>query len=192
MMVADRYELGRFINADVIEKNLRQDQPGFDDIWYQRTAFETAALHRERCLAEAQTFSFETVFSHRSRLEFLQAASTAGFRVRLFYIATGKASLNVDRVAYRVQRGGHDIPIDKILARYERSLSLLPHALRLVDEAHIFENDEIIRNVVTMHRNREAPAQDRFELSKSLPPWAAKALREYLRLGGILDGEGNQ
>ena len=40
----------------------------------------------------------------------------------------------------RVQDGGHDVPADKIISRYERSLALLPEAVRLSDRAYLFDN----------------------------------------------------
>jgi predicted ABC-type ATPase len=43
-------------------------------------------------------------------------------------------------VRQRVALGGHPVPEDRIVARYERSLALLPDALALCDRAVLFDN----------------------------------------------------
>lgn len=42
--------------------------------------------------------------------------------VRLLYVGTGDPRINAARVADHVMRGGHTMPIDKIITRYKRSL----------------------------------------------------------------------
>jgi len=68
---------------------------------------------RELLLLEQRSFGFETVMSHPSK---------------------------VARVRQRVQEGGHDVPEDKILERYGRSLDLLSSAVRASDRAYIFDS----------------------------------------------------
>ena len=43
-------------------------------------------------------------------------------------------------MANRVVLGGHDVPRDKIVARYTRSLELLAEAIGIADRAYIFDN----------------------------------------------------
>ena len=44
----------------------------------------------------------------------------------LVFVETNNPQINVERVALRVRQGGHDVAIDKIIARYDRTLQLLP------------------------------------------------------------------
>jgi predicted ABC-type ATPase len=39
-----------------------------------------------------------------------------------------------------MQEGGHAVPIDKILSRYERSITNLYAALRVVDRGYVYDN----------------------------------------------------
>ena len=87
-----------------------------------------------------RSFTFETVMSSPDKIEFLQTARQNGFRTYLYFVATQNPKINIDRVARRVRAGGHDVPADKIVARYHRCLNLLADAIRATDRAYIFDN----------------------------------------------------
>ena len=72
-----------------------------------------AELIRYELLQKRISFSFETVMSHESKVEFLQEASDLGYRTYLYFIATEDPRINVERVAARVLKGGHDVPKGK-------------------------------------------------------------------------------
>lgn len=87
-----------------------------------------------------ESFSFETVMSHESKIDLLKHAREHGFGVYVYYVATEDPTINVSRVAARVASKGHDVPKDKIIQRYERSLNLLPAAIQNCDHAWVFDN----------------------------------------------------
>ncbi len=95
---------------------------------------------RRKLVEAGVSFSFETVMSAPDKVDLLRDARTAGFRTYLYYVATEDPAINVGRVATRVSQGGHDVPADKIVARYTRSLGLLGDALRHTDRAFLFDN----------------------------------------------------
>ena len=95
---------------------------------------------RNELIRTGQSFTFETVMSSSDKLDVFRRARAAGFRTYLYYIATNDPSINVERVQYRTQTGGHDVPSGKINDRYYRSLGLLVDAIRLTDRAYIFDN----------------------------------------------------
>lgn len=78
--------------------------------------------------------------SHLGKVEFLQQAQQIGYRTYLYYVATDDPSINVSRVANRVAMNGHDVPSEKIIARYYKSLELLTEAIRHTNRAYIFDN----------------------------------------------------
>ncbi len=86
------------------------------------------------------SFTFETVMSHQSKIDFLAAAQAQGFRTYLYYVATVDPQINIGRVHYRVQTGGHIVPEHKIVERYHRSLSLLMSAVEHSDRSYFFDN----------------------------------------------------
>lgn len=78
--------------------------------------------------------------SHRSKVDLFRWARSIGYRTYLYYIATETPQINLDRVALRVANGGHDVPPEKVLHRYYRSLELLPEAIYRSDRAYLFDN----------------------------------------------------
>lgn len=86
------------------------------------------------------SFTFETVMSHNSKVEFLREAQKQGFKTYLYYVATVDPEINIGRVHYRVHTGGHPVPEQKIRERYYRSLDLLMVAIEASDRAYIFDN----------------------------------------------------
>lgn len=95
---------------------------------------------RVSLIEELASFTFETVMSDVSKIELLQQARKAGYRVYVYYVATADAEINVARVAYRASIGGHDVPPDKIRSRYKRSLDNLSDAILVSNRAYIFDN----------------------------------------------------
>lgn len=104
------------------------------------TAAAVADFLRDALLTRRQSFAFETVMSHRSKVEFFRSAAETGYRTYLYFIATRSPELNVSRVSSRVELGGHDVPAEKIRARYHRSLDLLPEAMKSAHRAFVFDN----------------------------------------------------
>ena len=88
------------------------------------------------------SFCTETVFSDPvgAKLGLLEEARTRGFAVFLIFIGLESPSLAVARVKQRVRHGGHDVPDEKLHARFPRTLANLRTAVPIVDEAFLFDN----------------------------------------------------
>jgi len=95
---------------------------------------------QDRFIDRGESFSQETVFSHPSKIAALRRAWDCGYRTYLYFIATSSPSVNVGRVANRHAQGGHDVPADKIISRYGRSLGQLKLALPFLSRAYVFDN----------------------------------------------------
>lgn len=83
---------------------------------------------------------FETVLSTDRNLKLLKRAKDAGFFIRCYYVLTADPQINVARVASRVSAGGHDVPTDKIISRYDKALSLVHELIPFCDVCHIYDN----------------------------------------------------
>jgi len=95
---------------------------------------------RKKLLEYKKSFTFETVMSSYDKIELLKVSKSLGYRNYLYYISTSDPSINVSRVNNRVSFKGHDVPEDKIISRYYRSLGFLKEAVKLSDRAYIFDN----------------------------------------------------
>ncbi len=107
----------------------------------ERLAQIIADYLRKKLLAEKRKFSFETVFSHQSKLEIMRDAIEVGYKVYLYFVSTESPEINKYRVKkVRVEEGGHDVPEDKIVSRYYRSLDYLHEAAQLTYQTYFFDN----------------------------------------------------
>lgn len=141
-----------YINADDIA---REELGHIVD--YQQRNMEAAKLAEQRrreAMAAGQSFAFETVMSTPGKLAILQEAKARGFQVELVFVTTLDASINVDRVANRAALGGHAVEPAAVRARYERTMSLLPSAVALVDTVDVFDNSGVQMMRVAMKRSQ--------------------------------------
>lgn len=132
-------DFGEHINPDEIAATLDLPEPA-----RSRQAQAIADFQRDRCLAGKLSFSFETVMSHPSKVNFMIRADDAGYDVTLYFVCTSDPEINVRRVENRVRRGGHDVPHERIVARYWRALGLLPHAALVARRTVLFDNSALL------------------------------------------------
>ena len=60
--------------------------------------------------------------------------------VRLIYLCLSSPERSIRRVRERAAQGGHDVPDEDIRRRYARSVANLSTAIRLADEAVMYDN----------------------------------------------------
>jgi len=106
----------------------------------ERLAQIVADFLRKKLLEAQKKFSFETVFSHPSKLDIMRQAMDAGYKVYLYFVSTESPEINKFRVKARKAKNGHDVPEDKIVSRYYRSLDLLYEACQLAYQVFFFDN----------------------------------------------------
>ena len=127
---------------------------------------------RHQLLEMKTSFTFETVMSSKDKVDFLKKAQKAGYRTYLYFIATQDPIVNISRVSNRVKLGGHNVPKDKIISRYYRSLELLSEAVKNSNRAYIFNNSSQEKLWIAQINNGKE-----FEFkSESIPEW----VDEYL------------
>ncbi|MGJ4789960.1 zeta toxin family protein [Leptospira koniambonensis] len=101
-----------------------------------------ASYLAEKLISRRESFCFETVMSHPSKIDMLHSARTAGYKIYLYFVYIRYPELNVYRVRQRAKQGGHNVDADKIRERYKRSFKLLPTALKISDRAYLLDNTE--------------------------------------------------
>lgn len=94
----------------------------------------------ERAIAERLDFAFETTLGGHTISALLQKALAAGIEVRIWFVGLSSPELHMARVRSRVARGGHDIPDEKILERYDRSRINLIELMPRLTELRVFDN----------------------------------------------------
>lgn len=126
-----------YINPDIIA----QEKYGN---WNSKEAVMQAVKYceelREQCLVEHKSLIFETVLSVEDKIDYILRAKEAGFFIRFFFVCTEHPTINAARIARRVMEGGHDVPITKIISRYDKSIANSSIVSDFVDRAYIYDN----------------------------------------------------
>jgi len=134
-----------FVNADEIARGLSPFNP-------ESMAIEAGRLMLQRIddlLSQNVTFSIETTLSTKSYLNLVRRARQQGYRVSIFFFWLRTPELAVERVAERVQHGGHGIPENVIKRRYVAGINNLFNIfMPEVDFWAIYDNTEQPRRKV--------------------------------------------
>jgi predicted ABC-type ATPase len=126
----------RFVNADDLASEL--------DIQAYEAAAIADSLRRE-LVNQRESFIFETVFSDPKgeKLAFLSEAVALGYHVVVCFIGISGAETSEERVAMRVSQGGHDVPSEKLISRFPRTIANLAAAIRSLRLVLVFDNDDL-------------------------------------------------
>lgn len=110
--------VSEFVNADTIAQGLSAFAP------------ESAALTAGRIMlsrlhelaAEREDFAFETTMASRSFAPWLKQLVGTGYAAHLVFLWLPSPEMAVSRVKRRVELGGHSVPRETIIRRYNAGL----------------------------------------------------------------------
>jgi len=126
-----------YVNPDNIARDVFGDWNSPEAVM---KAIRYATDMREECIANGHSLIFETVLSAPDKISFIQQAKQKGYFIRLFFIGTDTPQINAARIAYRVMNGGHDVPIQKIISRYYKSIANCSLLVPVVDRLYVYDN----------------------------------------------------
>lgn len=112
----------------------------------------------------------ETVMSAPDKIDFIRRAKQAGYFVRIFYISTANPTINASRIARRVMKGGHDVPIPKIISRYIKSIANCAEIAQEVDRLYVYDNSREDERALPLFRLRDGQLGKMYV--DSVPRWA--------------------
>ncbi len=164
-------EDSEYINPDNVARDVFGD-------WNNQDAVLKAANYcndwRERCLEERKSHIFETVMSASDKVDYILRAKQAGFFIRLFFVSTESPTINAKRVANRVLNGGHDVPITKIISRYDKSIANCRILSAIVDRLYVYDNSIEDAEARLLFRLSDGKLAKRYV--DDLPVWASPIL----------------
>jgi predicted ABC-type ATPase len=67
----------------------------------------------------------------------------SGYTVVLLFIGIDGPLVSDERVAMRVLKGGHDVPVEKIKRRYPRVMENLKRALAELSNVRVYDNSDL-------------------------------------------------
>ena len=151
----------RFVNADEIRAATTADA---------YAAAAVAGQIRRELAAQRESFVFETVLSDPvgEKVSWLEGMAAAGYTVVMCFIGIPGPDTSIERVAMRVSQGGHDVPDEKLVARYARTTANLGRAIRTLPFVLAFDNGNLAepyRRVAEYEGGRRVFVADR------VPAW---------------------
>jgi predicted ABC-type ATPase len=106
-----------FVNADLIAAGLSPLRPELAAL----AAGRLVLAELDRLARSRVDFAFESTLSGVAHLHRLKRWKEDGYRIEIIYLRLPSAEAAVRRVARRVKQGGHDVPHEDIVRRFERS-----------------------------------------------------------------------
>lgn len=128
--------IGEVVDPDQIAIRLNPENPRSADL-----SAGKEAIKRIRSLINSKShFAVETTLSGTFFLRHMQLAKEEGYEIVIYYIGLQDVQMHIDRVASRVEQGGHWIAEEDIRWRYGQSLQNLKPAVSIADQLIIIDN----------------------------------------------------
>lgn len=115
--------------------------------------------------SQGVSFNQETTLCGHSIFRNIKRAKQQGYVVEMFYVGLDSAEIAKERIAKRVERGGHGIPDEDVERRYTESLRNLRKAIEMCDLVSINDNTETMRRFA-IYRDGQLCL-----LSRNVPEW---------------------
>ncbi len=131
-----------YFNPDEAANLILAANPGITQAEANSAAWAQGKQLLERAITERLNFAFETTLGGHTIPALLDAALSAGVKVRMWYVGLSSADLHIARVRARVAKGGHDIPESRIRDRYDRSRLNLIQLMPRLTELRVYDNSD--------------------------------------------------
>jgi predicted ABC-type ATPase len=108
-----------FINADLIAVGLSPFSP-------RTVALKAGKLVLEQIhqfAGKGIDFAFETTLSGKLYVNLLKSLKAKGYSIHLFFLWIPNSGLAISRIKNRVAEGGHDVPAEDVIRRFNRSIA---------------------------------------------------------------------
>lgn len=128
---------GEFVNPDKILKEELQLPETKEN--YEK-AFVIGEERRNTCMLEKKDMVVETVYSTQDKINFVKRLKDHGYQVTMVFTGVDSVQVNALYLLDRVIKGGHDVPLRKLVDRRVRSFDNMAKSLHLFDCAVFVDN----------------------------------------------------
>lgn len=143
--------VNEFVNADNIARGLSP----FNE---EAVAFEAGRimLNRIKELLQQQVdFAIETTLATKSYASLIRIAKQKNYEIHLIFFWLNSVELAKERVAQRVEEGGHNIPLDVIERRYKSGIINFHTIYKdIVDDWEIYDNSNGNRKLIAERKKK--------------------------------------
>ena len=179
-------EGGAYFNPDVESRRIRERRPDLSEQEANSIAWYLGRDLLESAIENDDDYAFETTLGGQSITQLLIEAAQKNRKIGVFYCGLASAELHLARVADRVARGGHDIPEDKIRARWKDSIINMLTLLPLCYKVAVWDNSEPADShgprpvkLFSMTRGQFDPNS---RPDRDMPEWAKPLASEALKI----------
>lgn len=147
-----------FVNADLIAQGLSPFLPAAAAIKSGRLVLEEI----RRFAHKHADFGFETTLSGKSYVNLLKALKAQGYKLHLFFLWVPGPELAVARIKERVAEGGHNVPVQDVRRRFNRSIANFFTLYEpLLDSWMFFNNAGSVPALIAKRKNGQAEVIDK-------------------------------
>jgi len=140
-----------FVNADEIAKGLSPFQPESVSIQAGRIMLQRV----DELINQEVDFAFETTLTTLSYQDTIKFAKEKGYSITLVFFWLNNVSLALERVKTRVCEGGHSIPEDVIIRRYNKGINNLLNVFVNLCDYWIVINNSTEQSFIIAEQNIE-------------------------------------
>lgn len=163
--------IGEVVDPDQIAIRFNSENPRSADL----SAGKEAIKRIRSLINSASHFAVETTLSGTFFLRHMQLAKAKGYKIIMYYIGLQDVQMHIDRVASRVEQGGHWIAEEDIRWRYGQSLQNLNPAMSIADQLIIIDNTFEPTIIAEIQDNQLVYKKDQ------VPDWS-KSVLDLLRI----------
>jgi len=132
------------------------------------------------CLNNGKSLNQETTLTGKTIISNIKKAKESGYKIHLFYIGVSSVQVSIDRVKTRVDNGGHGVPLENLLRRYEASFENLRKVLPLCDRIIIYDNSEKEDSSYLVKKPLLYVCGNTLTLNKDIPKYMQGIISEYV------------
>jgi predicted ABC-type ATPase len=96
----------------------------------------------DRMLDSGKSFALESTISGNYHKRVLKEAKSKGYEVTLFYVFLDSSDLNIKRIKRRVALGGHSVPDEDVVRRFDKSIKNFWDIVDIVDFWELYYNSK--------------------------------------------------
>lgn len=178
-LLPEMLECAQFVNSDEFAKGLSPYEP--EKVPLQASRYMLMKI--QYLFRKKKDFGIETTLATRTLLKMVRKAQAEGYFVTVIYFWLDSPERAMERVKARVEKGGHNIPVETIIRRYYVGLDyLFNDYMKICDRWILADNSQppfkvvaegfretgevIVRDAATFERIKKACEDGRVRLSE--------------------------
>jgi predicted ABC-type ATPase len=131
---------GAYFNPDEETRRILTANPGLELGEANRLAWQESIRRLRLAIVTKTDYAFETTLGGQTVTALLMEATDAGLELFVWYCGLDSPERHLARVQARVNKGGHDIPEEKIRERYHASRQNLVRLMPRVTTLRVYDN----------------------------------------------------